>query len=384
MINPSQIKQKAERKYKDFLQATIENKNFFPLELPVGKIPQDYLQLRNEITELLDNSKTKIGYGYFVELTIKNTRKYGQQSLPTKISICSEVDYLKLLNRKSEFSEFKANVQLIRSSIPQLEQWLLQYPQKVIEHTNRWEDLLKVCRYFLANPNPNLYLRELTIAVHTKFVEENKAIITSILEAILPSEAIKTVDKNQKHTFEQKFSLRYEEPLVRLRILDKQIKEKHRFPVVELLTPLSEFEQINLKVRNCFITENKMNFLTLPSLNNSFAIWGGGYKSQILSSVDWLASCNIFYWGDLDADGLKILSQLRGYFPKTISVMMNQTTYKEFEEFAVDVKPSRPENLLNLTSEEYNLYSFLSEQGKRLEQEHISQDYAVKYLVRCI
>ena len=329
MINPSQIKQKAQRKYKEFLQATIEQKKFFPLELPVGKIPQNYIELRDELTEIIDNSKETIGYGYSVELASKNTRKYGQQSLLTKISIDSEVDYLKLLNKKSEFNKFKTNVQLICFLIPQLKRWLLQHPQKVIEYSDIWKDLIKVCCYFLTNPNPNLYLRELPIAVHTKFIEENQAIITSLLEEILPLESIKTVDKKKKHIFEQKFLLKYEQPLVRLRILDRQVKEENNFPVLDLLTPLSEFEQIRLNVKNCFIPENKMNFLTLPDLNSSIAIWGSGYSIQMLKAVNWLSDLNIFYWGDIDTDGFKIFSQFRGYFSQTISVMMDWSTFKE-------------------------------------------------------
>ena len=377
-IDPSQIKQKAQRKYKQFLQASIEKKTFFPLELPIGKIPQDYIKLRDELKELLDNSKAKIGYGYSVELTTKNTRKYGAQSLPTRISIDSEADYLKLLNKKSEFNKFQNNIQLILDSVPQLEQWLLKHPQKVIEYANEWEDLLKVCRYFMANYNPNLYLRELPIAVHTKFIEENQKIITSLLEAVLPPEAIQIVD-NQRHTFEQKFFLRYEEVSVRMRILDERVKKQYHFPVFELTTSLSEFKQLNLS-NDCFITENKMNFLTLPNLKNSFAIWGEGYRTLMLKSVDWLASCKIFYWGDIDADGFKILSQFRKYFPQTVSVMMDEETFKTFEKFAVEDNGSQPENLPNLTKEEHLLYSLVSSYGKRLEQEHISQNFAIRYL----
>lgn len=383
MINHSQIKQKAQRRYQDFLRAYIENKNFFTLELPVGKTPQNYIKLRDKTTELLNNSKAKLGYGYSVELTIKNTHKYGQQSLPTKITIDSEIDYLKFINKISEFSKFKSNIELILSSVPQLEQWITKYPLKVINYANKWEDLLKVCRYFLANPNPDLYLRELPIAIHTKFIEENKKIVTLLLEAILPPQSIKPAE-GKNHIFEQKFSLKYEEPLVRLRILDRRVKEENNSPVFDLLTPLSEFKQINLKASNCFITENKMNFLTLPNLKDSFAIWGGGYKTQILKSVNWLNTCKIFYWGDIDAHGLRILSQFRGYFPQTVSVMMDRDTYQEFKEFAVDIDPSEPEDLSNLSSEEYNSYSFVCRQGKRLEQEHISQDFAVKSLAKCL
>ena len=124
-----------------------------------------------------------------------------------------------------------------------------------------------------------------------------------------------------------------------------------------------------------------MSFLTLPNLQNSFAIWGGGYRTQMLKSVIWLANCPIFQQGDIDADGFKILSQFRGYFPQTASVMMNEDNFQAFEKFAVDVERSEPEKLSNLTTEEYALQSYVSHYGKRLEQEHISQDLATQYLL---
>ena len=381
MINPSQIKQKAARKYQQFLRSVIDKQNFFPLEFPVGKIPQEYIPLRDEVTCLIDESKSNLGYGYTVELKTKNTRHYGEQSIPTKISIETESDYLKLIKKQAEFTKFQASIELICLSVPQLEEWMLNNPQKVIEYADRWRDLLKVCRYFQSNPRPNLYIRELPIEVHTKFIEDNKSIIRSLLEAILAVEVIQPVDKQKKHNFEQKFSLKYEEPLVRFRILDKQLREKHYFPFSDLTVTLSEFEQIKWGKHCCFITENKMNFLTLPNLQNSFAIWGGGYRTQILKSVIWLADCPIFYSGDIDADGFKILDQFRGYFPQTVSVMMNEDTFNTFKNFAVDVDQSEPENLSNLTTEEYALYSYVCHEGKRLEQEHISQDFAIQHLM---
>ena len=200
MINPSQIKQKAERKYKQFLKSIINQQYFFPLELPIGKIPKDYIQLRDEINYLFEKSQSNLGYGYTVELTTKNTQKYGEQSLPTKISIDTETDYLKLINKQAEVIKFQSNIELIRLSVPKLEQWMLNNPQKVIDYAEQWEDLLKVCRYFQSNPHPNLYIRELPIEVHTKFIEQNKSIITALLAAILPAKVIQPVDK-QKNIF---------------------------------------------------------------------------------------------------------------------------------------------------------------------------------------
>lgn len=117
-----------------------------------------------------------------------------------------------------------------------------------------------------------------------------------------------------------------------------------------------------------------MPFLTLPSLDNSIAIFGSGYANQLLKNIAWLAKCPIFYWGDMDVDGFKILAQLRSHFPQTQSLMMNRQTYDAFQSFAVTVKPQVPEVLDCLSVPEQALCHYLAVQGLRLEQERIRQE----------
>ena len=386
MIKPDEIKQKAERLYPAFLSAEIKGEPFFPKEFSVGKLSNDWLILRNEVTQLIESSKQSSSYGYTVELETRKTRKHGNQSLPIRIIIDTEADYLKLINREEEFAKFKTAIELIRLEVPALESWLDQNPLKVAEYTDRWASLLKVCQYFQVNPNPSLYIRELPIKVHTKFIEEHKGILRSLLEAILPAGSTQSVESilEKDSTFEKRFSLRYKEALVRLRILDDTLGVKYGFPVSDLSTPISEFRQLNLERHNFIITENLMNFLTLPTLADSFALFVGGYAIQVLKTVDWLTYCQLFYWGDLDVDGFKILSQFRAYFPHTISVMMDEETFRLFEEFVVSVAESSMEKLPYLTPKEYCLFTYLSKQKKRLEQERISQDFANRYLQKVL
>lgn len=244
--------------------------------------------------------------------------------------------------------------------------------------------MLKVCKYFQNTPKPNLYIRELPIQVHTKFIEQNKGIISSLLEAILPIDQIVSVENENEHKFEKKFSLKYKEHRIRIRLLDPILKEKYKFPSSDISIPLSEFRHLNLEDHPCFITENLMNFLTLPYLPNSFAIFGGGYAVQNLKSVIWLSNCPIFYWGDLDDHGFRILSQLRSYFPQTTSIMMDTKTFEAFQEFAVSVLANSSDDLPHLTPEEQNLYNYLVINRKRLEQERITQIYSNELLQRLV
>lgn len=377
MITPNEIKQKAERKYIPFLRAVLQEEPFFPWTIPVGKLPDDYLKIKDAVEKLQKGSKERVGYGYRVELSPqKTTRRYGTQSFPCRIVIEEKTDYLKFIKKEKEFATFKEAVALIRSEVPQLNSWLNQNPQKIIEYSGKWAELLRVCLYFQAHPKPGLYIRELPINVHTKFIEEHKGILSQLLEAVLPDNVIQKAESD----FEKRFSLRSDEPLIRVRILDESLRAKYTLPFSDFSTPVSQFESLNLQGHRFIITENKMNFLTLPALSDSFALFGGGFNISILKNINWLASCPLLYWGDLDAHGFIILSQLRSYFPQTISVMMDEETFGAFKEFSVTGTVCSIEKLPYLTLEEHDLFTRLSKQTIRLEQERIGQDFVIHML----
>jgi hypothetical protein len=126
-----------------------------------------------------------------------------------------------------------------------------------------------------------------------------------------------------------------------------------------------------------------MTFLTLPPLPNSLALFGRGFGIMALKYVTLLKSCplrrkrvvRLIYWGDLDAQGFEILSQFRTYFPHTISLMMDNETWTTFRPFAIPGTPSRIESLPNLTPQEHELFTYLSQHNLRLEQERISHEF---------
>lgn len=103
-----------------------------------------------------------------------------------------------------------------------------------------------------------------------------------------------------------------------------------------------------------------------------------------LESVSWLTECPILYWGDLDAQGFQILSSLRSLFPHVLSVMMDQETLSAFAEFCVAGTPGSVRQLPHLTTEEHALFVHLAERNLHLEQEHISQSYAIKRLEQIV
>jgi len=380
VIDPAQIKKKAIARYPNFLTSLITGESFFPLQLPIGKRPKDFLALRDAVTQLQNQSKQTLGFGYTLHLETKRTHDHHRQSLPTQIYFDNGQDYLKFIQKEAEVSQFKQDIELIRKAVPELEDWLCGNAIAIIKHSGQWPDLLKVCQYFQQNPQPNLYIRELPVSVHTKFVEQHKKVLRSLLEALLPNEQLTDITNEKDNIFEKRFALKYAETSIRLRFLDADLQQKCGFPVTDISLPLSSFEQLRIVGHRCIITENQMNFLTLPTVQNGFALFGSGYAVQSLQFVTWLSDCDVFYWGDLDAQGFQILSQLRSHVPKTQSVMMDQSTLQAFESFIVTDKKAKLKMLPHLTESEQVVYHYLATHQLRLEQEHILQSHVNQIL----
>ena len=177
-----------------------------------------------------------------------------------------------------------------------------------------------------------------------------------------------------ENKFERRFGLRYDEPQIRLRLLDDTLRDVLSWPAADISLTLSDCARLmGINGRYLIIVENKMTFLTLPPVENGVAIWGKGFQVNLLREVDWLADCPIIYWGDLDAQGFAILSQLRGYWPQTRSFLMNAETLEKYREFVVAGTPSPEMNLAHLDEVETAVYQQLTIHNWRLEQERISQ-----------
>lgn len=371
MITPNEIKQKAEHKYIAYLQSLVEGIPFNQIIIAGNKRPDDNtVKLEAELTELINHSKEKKGFGYSIEYTTVKTKLHGVQDLPSSIVFQSENDYLKFIGKEKETARFKEDIARIIEDYPELNDWIYKYPRKVIE--NDWDSLLMVCAYFKRTPQPNLYIRELPIKVHTKFIENNKGIIKELLDILIAD----YVDQDEKH-FESRFHLKYDEPIIRFRILDNSISHLSFSDVEDISIPISQFKQLALPVQKVYVVENKINMLSFPMVEKSIVIWGHGFGVETICNVDWLKDKDIFYWGDLDAQGFQILSLLRTHFEQVKSFMMDRVTFDNFYEGDKGTK-TNVEKGLCLTSEENDMFLYLKLNNLRLEQEKIPYEYTLR------
>lgn len=381
MISPAEIRRQALKWWKPLLQSHILEEPFFPKSIDrIGKVKSGHItarfeMLQGEIEELFRYSKNQTGKGYLVQTAGHNFRRTGSHELPDTIVFETIDDYIYFIRYKKEWSIFLENYSTITNSTPRVKDWALHNCLWLTDRNIKWNDVIKVCQYFIQNPRPDIYLRQLPIEIHTKFIEENNALIQSLLDFLIPDH-IRSISQKR---FVERYFLKYDEPLVRIRMLDTDLTCFGNFSDISI--PLSDFEKLDIPAKNVLITENKMNFLTLPAVPSTVAVWsGGGFNVSYLKNVHWLTEKRILYWGDIDEHGFQILHQLRSYYPGTQSVMMDCKTFEYFSEFAVTGSRNKSEQLSLLNNEEHNLFEKLKQiDNNRLEQEKISQRYVEEY-----
>lgn len=378
MISPNEIKTKAERKYVSFLQSIVQAIPFSRIMIPGDKTynKTSIADFQKEILALVNHSKEKKGFGYTLDYQTIKTKTIGTQSLPTSIYFDTEKDFLRFLDKDKEVENFINDWQIINSHFPELKDWTIKNPIKIIQQQGKWKSILKVCNYFNSYPKPNLYIRELPVNVQTKFIENNQSIITELLDIIIKNH----INCNETK-FNKRFNLKFSEPLVRFKILDKSISQNYFSGLDDISIPISQFECLKLPLKKVLIVENKTTLyttLTLPRMEATIVIFGQGNSVTNIQNAKWLNDITILYWGDIDVHGFEILSRVRKYFNKTKSVLMDMTTFEKFFE-GDSGKPTTDTTMLYLTDTENELYNLLKTNNWRLEQEKIPFDYVNRH-----
>jgi hypothetical protein len=94
--------------------------------------------------------------------------------------------------------------------------------------------------------------------------------------------------------------------------------------------------------------------------------------------ASWLANKRVGYWGDIDSEGLGILSDVRSKLSTVIPLMMDSATVDAYRERMVNEPESVTREPVALNDHELMLFSMLrnGDFGRtRLEQERLPMDY---------
>ena len=332
MLELKALRQKLLKKWQGYglQRAWLEGESLFPL---IVKLPRptdkallhDFAALRQQIARLQEGLTDLPGIRLQQQEIHYPTM--GRQWLPAAVEFADMSALARFVGQAQAWRSFCVESERLLGAFPALQAWLLDNPAQLEKQAGHWPELIAVCRHLCAHPRPDCYLRQLDIpGVDTKFIEQHRSILKSLLDQLLPEQAIdQSVTGLGDHGFERRFGLRYEEPQIRFRLLDPQLAAEFA-GASDITLTVRDFAKLDLLVDRLFITENKINGLTFPAVRNGLVIFGLGYGVQLLKEVPWLGACQIHYWGDIDSHGFAMLSQLRSYFPRTRSLLMDEAT----------------------------------------------------------
>lgn len=374
MITPDEIKVKGKKLFSKIVSDCLNGETVFPLEIRSNKklTGNNYSDWKNDLVPLYQQSKDGKGRGYKVDWkeTLVNGSK---QRMPEKLYFESLDDYLYFIDQRSEFQKIQSAFSSITTQFPELKGWAVRNPIILLENYDKVGEIIKVCSYFVNNNPPyNFFLRELPIEVHSKFIEENVSLLSTVLDIILPEEKKISIHKE----FEKKFQLKTIPTYIRLRILDKDLKSILGYH--ECILTMEDVANLNWKPRKVFIVENQVCYLTFPEVKEAIAIFGEGFKTRVNKHISWLDNTELYCWFDLDGKGFEILNMVRQYYCNAKSFLMDFDTFNRFQDYSVPNPSINMARLSNLTAGENELYEFLVSNKKRLEQERITQDFVLK------
>lgn len=355
---------------------------FFPYSIPFRKpTAQEWLdrfaELRNAVANLHAESKAVRGTGYAITYREVAHQKLGRLQMPERIAFESIEDLAACAGETVTLSRFIGLVQQVQAHEPRMISWMAERPLIALASADILHQLLGIAEYFRSNPRPNRFARELGIpGVDSKFMEGNRTAISEWLDRLLPTEAIDTSVRGLvDHGFERRYGLRFEEPSIRFRWLDRS---RAAACLSDAAVPLSQLSAYAPECDHVIVTENKINFLTLPPSRNALAIFGSGYGVDLLRTIRWLANQPLLYWGDLDTHGFAIVSRLRLHFPHARSLLMDRDTLMSHRDlWTEELSATRVlHDIPGLDPHEQALYDDLRHDRLgdrvRLEQERVS------------
>jgi hypothetical protein len=378
MITPEEIRQKAERAYPRVLSAWAQDVNatLFPLVVPANLKPtlKNLAATISAVERLRSGAKNNKGAGYTLHWKRVRSRDFGENDFPCRVTIDTFDDLLSLSGRSKHFAATRRVADRIREWRPTLDAWVVANIRTIARLQEPLEGLVSVCDFFVRNPWPDCYAREIPVAVDTKFVERHRAVLREWLDEILTASAI----RSDESKFALRFGLRDGQPHITIRTLDHELQRELGLPFDEMSVPLRSLAALPVRRATVIIVENRLNLLTLPAVQRAIGIRGEGKAVARLERLPWLTENSIVYWGDIDVEGFQILSQLRRFCPESRSILMDRAVLDRFSRFAVrgtDIKCAEPPNLTDAEQEAFRL---CLRDNLRLEQERIDHAFVLE------
>ena len=318
-------------------------------------------------------------------------RVSGANALPHEVWVDAVEDAVALIGKRREVAAFRRVVEATGSRQPSLLPWVARRPLKALELAGEWSRLLDIVGWMQDHPRPGIYLRQMDVpGVHSKFVEARRGVIGELLDRALPPESVDTGAAGAAG-FARRYGFLDKPERIRFRVLDPAhalLRSGHGRNACgqDVTLDATTFAALDTEVSRVFITENEVNFLAFPPIEDGMVVFGAGYGFGSLRSAQWLSPCRLFYWGDIDTHGFAILDELRSHFGNVESFLMDRETFLAFQPLWGMESAPIDRDLPGLTTEERALYDDLRfdhiGSNLRLEQERVGFEWVRSRLDR--
>jgi hypothetical protein len=308
----------------------------------------------------------------------------GRNALPHQAWVDTLDDALAIVGKKRDTARYLELFDMVRSRQPALAGWMQAAPLRALALEADWPQLLDVVGWLQAHPRPGVYLRQVDIpGVHGKFIESRRSVLGELLDLALPASAIDESSKGMAG-FAARYGFRDKPLRVRFRMLDAAHRLLDAAGEQDMTLDAESFARLTPAASRIFVTENEINYLAFPAMDDSMIIFGAGYGFDMLAQAEWLRHCRLIYWGDIDTHGYAILDQLRARLPHVSSLLMDSATLLAHRGlWSTESKPlSR--DLPRLDRDEAVVYNLLRDmtlgRNVRLEQEMIGYGWLQRRL----
>lgn len=370
---------------------------------PSGVYPRRRVLKRPSAAELRDNYAAARAWAaalfsaagpFSLETVDIGRATIGSNQVPAAAVFASVEDEVAFVGKSRELQRFLSLADSLAGLDPLLLAWAAKRSKQLLDLGDSALVAAGVALWLQSNPSPGVYVRQLSLpGVHTKFIEAHRRTIDEMLAALMgspasaedlseqPSDVEVLLDARVARTpgarFAERHGFLHPPEQVRFRVLDPSLEVLGG--ARDITVTAEAFESLRLPVTRVIITENLVNFLSLPEQPGTLAIFGKGYGFSSLRDASWLRDCEVHYWGDLDTHGFRILDQLRSVHPHVVSVLMDEETLLEHREsWSEEPAPSRA-LLGRLTPDEARVYEGLQSDSYgnrvRLEQELIGWEW---------
>ena len=339
------------------------------LDIPTEK---EAIHLQNDVQTWIAAWRNRHGNGTLVWAE-RCWRILGTQSVPEKLILNKPEDAASWIGKTDEWSCAVTRYKTLTEKWPALTDILTRHYSFLAGcNETDYSYLVEMLTWINANPNSNLYPRQIPVSgICSKWPEHNKKIVGELAAII---NGVNNTD------FFKACGLKSPPQLIRIRILDQQLRNKTG-GLCDISIPLEEAAGLVIKPATVFIVENLQTGLAFGDLPGSVVIMGLGYGVDVLEKLSWLHNARCFYWGDIDTHGFAILNRARKYLPALESIIMDETTLLNHRQLCVEEKKQHTSDELPLlTNNEQKTFDSLKNnvwgQNIRLEQERVCWEAA--------